>query len=326
MPRVRRSHVQHLRRALEREGHRLDGPPGSPPDGFVDERDVARLWLAAAHKVGRRRLPSILARELALGDLGAVGALLSLAPDVRGAVVAASRFGRLFADDGTFRLHEDGVAARVTYHHRDARTLFGALLAEFSLAAAVETIDRLLPDGGLALRAVHFAHEADDDARASAEMLFGPDMEVRFEAPVSALVMDVAELDRRLSSEITYVRAFVEHEAARLLSFVTSTRRDAVADSLAALRAALDRGTRPSEADVAKRLGMSQRSLRRHLALEGTSFRLLLDAETVRQAESHLLAGASVEEAARRVGLSEAGVYYRLHRRVRGRPLRRGRD
>lgn len=77
---------------------------------------------------------------------------------------------------------------------------------------------------------------------------------------------------------------------------------------------------------VAAVLGLSERSLRRHLTEAGTSYRSLLD-EVRRSAAEELLArpGLSVDDVARELGYAEATSFGAAYRRWTGRSPRAGR-
>jgi AraC-like DNA-binding protein len=72
-------------------------------------------------------------------------------------------------------------------------------------------------------------------------------------------------------------------------------------------------------ARVAAELAIDERTLRRHLSAEGTSFRALAD--EVREALAHELlttAGLTVEETAQRLGFHDAAGFSRAFRRWTG--------
>lgn len=70
---------------------------------------------------------------------------------------------------------------------------------------------------------------------------------------------------------------------------------------------------------VAEALGVSERSLRRHLATAGTSFRTLLAESRLLAAGDLLRAGMTVEEAAERMGYSEPSAFSHAFKRWSGR-------
>lgn len=76
----------------------------------------------------------------------------------------------------------------------------------------------------------------------------------------------------------------------------------------------------PSRATVAKELAITQRTLHRRLAAEGTSYQSLLDEVRSTLAAEMLDSGLTVEETARRLGYSEASAFTHAHVRWTGHP------
>ena len=78
-------------------------------------------------------------------------------------------------------------------------------------------------------------------------------------------------------------------------------------------------GTYPPAADVARTLGLAERSLRRALSAERTSYRSLLDAVRLEKS-MELLADArlSIEQVAQRLGYSEPAAFIHAFKRWTG--------
>ncbi|MDP7706213.1 AraC family transcriptional regulator [Mycobacterium sp. TY815] len=81
----------------------------------------------------------------------------------------------------------------------------------------------------------------------------------------------------------------------------------------------------PSMATVAKELCITERTLHRRLAAEGTSYRALLDEVRATLAGELLKSGLTVEETAQRLGYSETAAFTRAHIRWNGHPPSRRR-
>lgn len=76
----------------------------------------------------------------------------------------------------------------------------------------------------------------------------------------------------------------------------------------------------PAMATVARELCITERTLHRRLAAEGTSYRALLDEVRATLAAELLNSGLSVEQTARRLGYSETAAFTRAHTRWNGFP------
>ena len=125
-------------------------------------------------------------------------------------------------------------------------------------------------------------------------------------------------LERALPLADETTRSLCERECERLLE--AHRRRTAFA---AIVRARLTRapGDMPSLQSVAAELHMSPRSLRRHLAAEGTSYRALREEVTTTLAVELLdTVGLSVGEVAQRLGYSDATSFAHAFSRWTGTP------
>lgn len=135
---------------------------------------------------------------------------------------------------------------------------------------------------------------------------------VRFDAPHNAIVTDVAVLDFPLPQADPLTLAVCERACRTLLAercspCVTQTVRTIIGEGVT------DAGL------IAARLHLSARTLRRHLAAEGTSVRRLVDeARRTEAVELVALDHLSVEQVALRLGYTDAATFIRAFRRWTG--------
>lgn len=142
-------------------------------------------------------------------------------------------------------------------------------IAEGTLAIAMSVM-RALCGPGWAPNEVTFARDRPDDASAYREC-FGASL--RFNAPRFALVFGTRWLDRAVPGADVAQRL-------RLARRVTELERSIGPSTRERTRASLTRlliETHPSIDRVAQLLGVSERTLNRRLAREGTSFKALLE-------------------------------------------------
>ena len=148
-----------------------------------------------------------------------------------------------------------------------------------------------------------------------AEVLAGP-LPTTLSADRRTLSFPAEHLERRLPQGNPSTQALCQ----QLCADLALRRRDGSGLAqqvrvLLAQRMAFD----PSSAGVADGLGLSDRTLRRRLAAEGTSFQVLLDQVRSSLARQLLDSGAlSVEEVALRLGYAEASSFIGAHRRWHG--------
>jgi AraC-like DNA-binding protein len=221
----------------------------------------------------------------------------------------------------TFSMPRAALAGQSVRLELDDSTLPGdlaAFLVERDLAAIHTVIGELLP-GGIPLREVCFRSDGGPSAtrpsvEAAYRALFG--VTPLFGRPVNVATFDVAHLDRPLPQANPQTVAVCEAQCRALVS--ARRRRTGIAhdvrDHLAGLGA-----LRSDMTDVAERLDLSVRTLRRRLADSGTSFRALLDEVREALAEQMLVVdGLSVDDVAVRLGYAEASSFIHAFRRWKG--------
>jgi AraC-like DNA-binding protein len=136
---------------------------------------------------------------------------------------------------------------------------------------------------------------------------------VRFQQPFNGVILRPSDLDAPLKSADTQMARMMERHATDLIA------RDAVPHSIAdQVRDLVTRRLAHEKlivADIAKDLGLSHRSLQRHLAEAGTSVRQIVREERQRSVEGLLerdgLTNAAI---ARAVGYADATVLWRATR------------
>jgi AraC-like DNA-binding protein len=161
---------------------------------------------------------------------------------------------------------------------------------------------------------VQFRHPAPDYA-AEHERVFRT--RVRFEAERDAVVLPARDLDLPLTNPDPGLCSILDRHAQKLLEGLPQ-----IAQFSARVRelcaGMLKDGTANAER-VAHKLQMSERTLRRRLKEEGTTFDVLVD-ELRRAMTQHYLdyPDMSLEQIAFMVGYSEAGAFRRAFRRWYG--------
>jgi AraC-like DNA-binding protein len=140
--------------------------------------------------------------------------------------------------------------------------------------------------------------------------------------PRSALLMPADLIQRRMPAADAQTAAICIRQCEELLN-----RRRTLRGLSATVRTRLiqDSSAIPSMATIAREMCVSERTLHRRLAGEGTSFRALLDEVRAALAGELLKAGLTVEETAQRLGYSETAAFTRAHIRWNGQPPSRRR-
>jgi len=137
-----------------------------------------------------------------------------------------------------------------------------------------------------------------------------------FDAPRNVAVLDAATLDLPLPQADELTAALTERQCRELVE-----RRRSRTGVAGLVRDELVRtpGEMPDADTVALRLAVSERTLRRRLADEGTSFRTLVEEVREALAEELLSTGSlTVEQVARRLGYAETASFTHAFTRWKG--------
>jgi AraC-like DNA-binding protein len=288
--------------------------PDAPVDSFVPNARVDRALDAIAAARGDEAFGLTLAREaVARPPVGLFGHIVWLSGTVHDALMQAARFYSLVTGRARLALESSAGGDVATFTQRmleGARR--GRILTEYMFATLVLR-GRAAAGAAFRIRAMRFA----DAARSAAAY------EDLFQAPVAfdphvgavdALVLDAAALALPLSTADPFTAAVLEEQLARFGGSGSVLER-----LRAAVRAEMGAG-RPSLASVARRLGVSDRTLRRQLEAQRISLRALVAAVQREYATERLARGATVKELAFELGFSEPSAFSRAYKRWTGLP------
>lgn len=278
-------------------------------DGIDEEAYYALLERIA---IDDPEFPGRYARALRPDDLGALGLAFKTAPTVQVALERLARYLLVLSDTLQYELTTTAEGGRFALvgrpHHRR-----GAAIANECALAAVLSITRSVSATPVDPVLVEFQHGAPDDDRHLRSVFGCP---VRFDAVVNALHFDPAGLERRtlladdgLSS---YLLARLDDLTARKAS------RSIVDDVRAVIADALPDG-QPSKSLVARRLGVSERTLHRQLADHGETFQSIATHARRDAAEALLAEGRhSIVEVAFLTGFADQTAFSRAFKRWTG--------
>jgi AraC-like DNA-binding protein len=257
-------------------------------------------------------LPFRYAASLRPEDFGALGLALETARNVRGALERLARYVLVISDSLEYELRDGGAQGALLMrgrpHHRR-----GARLANEAAFAAVTSLVRQITGASVVPASVSLRHPRPASI-APHRSFFG--CPLRFGAPENALAFDGGTLatETRLSDEglSAFLLARLEEERERLAGRSLEARvHRAVIHSLC--------DGPPSRAQIARRLGMSERTLQRRLAQGGLSFRAVA-ARARREVAESLLSHPdhTLAEVAFLTGFSEQSAFQRAFKRWSG--------
>lgn len=301
-------------RALEEAGIEALRSADAEPD--PDERlpvSVAHQLLKNAVELsGDEDLGLKAVQRVRFGDVGALDYVVASGGTVEEALKAAARYMRLVNDalDVQLETRDDRAYLRL-----ENTVVLPRAAADFQLGALFWNYFRSWLDGDLSGLTLWFAHPrpaaAGEYERTflSATLRFSQEC-YGFSFDAALLRRPVPRADPRLHA---IIRQHAEHVLAALpdVQSVTGQVRRIVTEELA--------GGNPSAEHVARRLGMSTRTLGRSLEDEGTTFKDLLEEVRKRLALRYVLSSDfGLAEVALLLGYAQTGPFHRAFRRWTG--------
>lgn len=208
------------------------------------------------------------------------------------------------------------VAGPVAELRLDLPGLSGPV-AEFLMRRDLAAIARVMAEllgSAIPFTSIDFAGPAPSTGDAAAREAFG--VAPGYESPATVARWPAALLDNRLPQASEMSKAMCEQQCHALLE--RRRQRTGVARQVRDRLASIDGGPHTIAA-VARHLAMSERTLRRRLAEENTTFRELAEEVHRVLAEELLATGAlSVEDVALRLGYAEATSFIAAFKRWTG--------
>lgn len=290
----------------------LDSDLLERPKSSVELPVLTRLMRTASQLVGDPGLGLYFGEKAPMQSLGMLGEVLTHAPTLRAAISELPNYLPLVFPTGRFRLLEEGDRAYLIYEAPFCDAPSARFCTELSLAFAARIGRQLVPSSRpLEARVRHGAPRYAERYAAA----FG--CPVRFEAQRSELVFARTLLD--------VPQPFVDEPLWRMLKrradelLVQERARELLHERVKqVLRHEVDLGS-VNPGNIARRLGVSPRSLRRRLGDEGHSLSALAD-EVRRELALSELANPEIpiKRIADRVGFSEVSAFHRAFKRWTG--------
>ena len=281
---------------------------GMAPSTTWGTSDFFRLWTVAGEALGDRSAGLRFGAEGIAGGYGVASIVALHAPDFRQALAALSRYKRLTCPEFV-EVEIEGDEATVRYRWLQATTEVPRLLVDTTLASLRELVRR-----GTAGRVAPIRVELT--RRLTDRGLLGRHFEcpIVFGAAHDAMVFDRAALDAPFvtadGGAFAHVLEGLENRVAQGQGFSAL-----VGEVRVAIARQLSEGRLPSVAAVARRLGVSHRTLQRRLEDCTTSFQQEL-AAVRRTTASRLLANTELDTVAiaMLLGFAEPNSFARAFR------------
>jgi AraC-like DNA-binding protein len=280
--------------------------------GRFELHEFAAFQTQALNITGDAALGLHMAEHATEASFDLMAPLVSHAPTLREALNLSLRFQPLLLEDGQLFLSETGSVAGVRFEFTRSSELADRMLAEF-MAAAVLRLIRMVAARGT-VKAASFEHERPAHYREYARMFGGVE---RFGQHTTSIEFDRSLLDQPMTHQHSEFHSLLRTEAERLLARAAGSLP--ISDALQRYLLARPASKIPDLATAARDLGLSTRSLRRHLAANGTSYRTLVRA-TLEISAGRMLRDprCSIQETAHALGFSDASTFHRAFKRWTG--------
>lgn len=285
------------------------------PDARIEAERHFDLWEHLARRLDDPAVGVRVAEEASLEDLHVLGFAVLTAPTVADGLATFGRFGALLTTCGRWHVEADGARV-VARFDRGAARLGHRLSNETAVAQFVSSMRQLSGNREIDGLRVSFRHEAPHD-RAEHRAFFR--CRVDFAAAADTISFSRALLDAVPPAAHRAMWAHFRGEVERktlLLPRDAPGTASVVPAVIRAVSRAIDAGTPVELERIARTMGCSERTLRRRLEREGTTFRRVAD-DTRRARAETLLARAdvSITRAGLEAGFADASAFNHACRR-----------
>jgi AraC-like DNA-binding protein len=291
---------------------RFDPKVVAEREGRVPLSSLYQLWEAVVARLDRADAALVVAQSYSPGEYGLMGFVCMNCATIGEALRQAARYLCLWVSEPGLRIAEPGVLE--FFYQQPVVARPGQRLALEAAVGEILNGARFLTRAPIAPEEVAFSHPAPRDCRGHEAFFKAP---VRWAQKGTWLRFSPEQLQTPLPKADPQLAAFLAGLAEQALA------RAGEASSLIVqlrhlLADVLSRGVPEIEA-VARRLAMSERTLRRRLEEEGTSFRELLDQTRAELARGYLRdPNLALSEVAFLLGFSEPSAFHRAFRRWTG--------
>ena len=281
------------------------------PDARIALDSQQLLWQTIQQQLAHPEPGLAIGLQLAPGPFSVLGYLLQSSHTLDEALHVAQRYQRLVGEGGELQLQEDAENLQLIYRpshaqHPANRTRILALMACW-----VQWMRPLLKN--FQLVEVRFAHTQPVELQDYQNCFACP---LLFDAEHYALVLPANQRQARLTQANPALQTLLRQHAEELLARLPSESLSARVVGL--LSAQLGHGE-PDRGALAGTLCLSERTLQRRLAEEGSSYQQLLNDTRRQLAERYLQEGRlPAAEIALLLGYSEPSVFFRAFRQWTG--------
>lgn len=280
----------------------------NPEMRYATEK-VSRLWDLAVQRSRNAMLGIARPRCSSVANFDVVGYAMMSCANPRASLECLVRYLRVVSEAASLLLRDEAGRYSIEL------TLFGGGLAvprqrsEFSLLTLLSFL-RWISGRRIAPLLVEFSYPEPAHPQRYREAFQGP---VRFNAPTNRLVLSEPDLTVPLPTHNSALEQFHAQFASQCL---TRLDNHGIGRKVGDLIARQLQGCEPRREDIARLLCLGDRTLRRRLEEEGTTFQKILD-DTRREMAQHYFAlqRYSAGEITYMLGFKDQGTLFRASRR-----------
>lgn len=292
----------------------LDPADLAVPDRWVPAAAVARLLELSAAKSGRADFGLQIAQARRLSTVGPLSVVLREEPDLRSALQLLIRFEHSYNQALRITLTETDAAATMRVWLEFGEPVPTRQALELAVAVVLDLVRRVRSPQWQP-RAVCFTHPPPADLTAHRALL-GPAL--RFDHEFTGLVFASTELDSAnalAAPDDPLLRAYSRQVLGSLPPPPTADLVERVRELVEALLPL----RRCTMSQVARGLGVTKRTLHRHLDAQQESFAAIVNATRAGLAERYLAVDRyTISDVADRLGFAAASAFSRWFRRQFG--------
>lgn len=283
------------------------------PEARLDFEQLEQTLSVAVAVTGDQGLGLHLAEHVSEGAFDLLAHLAAHAPTMRKAIEIAAQFAGLTLDGVLLGMRDEGDAFIASFAFPRSTPLSDRVLADLMVAGLVR-LARSSFGPNVMPRLACFEHERPSYHREYAR-IFGPNC--RFSQGVTAITFDREIVDRPQTNQNPALYEVLRAEAERRLDRMTGRVR--LAARLRNYVLAMPRSRIPDISAAARDLGMSERSLRRRLVADGTSYRDVVRS-ALEDSAARLLRDPSrtIKDTAAALGFADAATFHRAFKRWTG--------
>jgi AraC-like DNA-binding protein len=291
----------------------LDSRRLDEPEARLDFDEVEQVLAAALALTGDEDFALHLAERMPDAALDLLAHLAAHAPTFREAVAGIAQFSGLAMDGMRFTTREDEHAFVIGCAFPRTTPLADRMFAEMATAGLTRLARTFIGQHVMPRRA-SFEHERPKSDR-EYKRIFGE--RLRFRQSETFIAFDRELADRRQMHHNLQLYSLLRAEAERRIDRIAIGVRTAA--RLHQYLLAIPASRIPDMGSAARNLGMSDRSLRRHLAAEGTSYRDAVRSALETRAGRILRDPArSIKETAAALGFGNDAAFVRAFKRWTG--------